>query len=181
MRERFGVITPMPLRLPDRGGTEPQSLAEAVGTFGLERSYAEDGAATLKAVAPGDFEGRQLYAQAKAAFDGLIEQLLADLAQNRDPNLSPVFGERLEAAVNKRVAFSQHVDQAVKARLPKGAKPGMLAALAKVPAALVKELFAGGISIWREWRNAGKDRRDQIATRLEALRWKPFADISAAT
>jgi len=168
----------------DGGGTELLSFAEAIGTLGTfrgERSYAEDGAATLKALAPGEIEGRQLYAQAKAAFDGLIEQLLADLAQNRDPKLSPVFNERLEAAVNKRVAFSQHVDGAVKAMLPEGAKPGLLAALAKVPAALVKELFDGGVSIWREWRGAGKDRRDQIATRLEALRWKPFADIAAAT
>jgi hypothetical protein len=176
-----GFAIPGPLRQPDSGGSsEPQTLAEAVGTFGQERTFAEDGAATLKALAPQDFEGRQLYAQAKAAFDGLIEQLLADLAQNRDPNLSPVFRERLEAAVNKRVAFSQHVDQAVKAGLPKGAKPGLLAALAQIPAALVKELFAGGISIWREWRSAGKDRRDQITTRLEALRWRQFADIEAA-
>jgi hypothetical protein len=179
MHRRGWLAAPL-LLFADLAPAEPQSFAEAVGTLGEERTYAEFGAATLKALAPQDFEGRQLYALAKAAFDGLIEELLGDLAQNRDPTLSPVFRERLDTAVNKRVAFSQHVDEAVKARLPEGAKPGMIATLAKAPAELVKELFTGGISIWHEWRDAGKARRDQIATRLEALRWKQFADIAAA-
>jgi hypothetical protein len=158
---------------------EEPTFSEAIGTLGQERSYAEFGAATLKSYAPTDIDGRQLYAEAKAAFDGLIDQLLADLAQNSDPTLSPTFRDRLDVAVNKRVAFSQHVDQVVKAKLPEGAKPGWVDALAKMPADLVKELFAGGISIWREWRGASKDRREQITTRLEAMRWKPFADIAA--
>lgn len=178
MHRRAWLAAPLLLLISERARAEPLGFAEAVGTLGQERSYAEFGAATLKGLAPADFEGRQLYAQAKATFDGLIEQLLADLAQNRDPTLSPVFSERLNAAVTKRVEFSRHVDQAVKAKLPEGAKPGMLATLAKAPAELVKELFAGGIAIWREWRDAGKDRRDQIIARLEALRWKPFADIA---
>jgi hypothetical protein len=179
MRRRIWLALPFLLLRPDRAGAEEQSFSEAMGTLGQERSYAEFGAGILKTYAPADIDGRQLYAQAKAAFDGLIDQLLTDLAQNRDPTLSPMFRERLDAAVNKRVAFSQHVDQAVKAKLPEGAKPGLIDALAKVPAELIKELFAGGISIWREWSGANKNRRDQIATRLEALRWKPFADVVA--
>jgi hypothetical protein len=178
MRRRLLLVTPLLLVRPDRADAEAPSFSDAMGTLGQERSYAEFGAATLKSYAPGDIDGRQLYAQAKAAFDGLIDQLLADLAQNQDPTLSPAFRDRLDAAVNKRVAFSEHVDRVVKAKLPEGAKAGWIDALANVPADLVRELFAGGVSIWHEWRGASKDRREQIATRLEATRWKPFADIA---
>jgi len=45
---------------------------------------------------------------------------------------------------------------------------------------VVKELFAGGIAIWKEWRSADAGRRSQIATRLEAQRWKSFSDIAPA-
>lgn len=161
------------------GGTP--TLSDAIGTLGQERTYAEFGARMLKAHAADDIEGRRLYAQAKAAFDGLIEQLLTDLAQNRDPALSPAFRQRLDEAVTKRVAFSDYADRAVKTKLPQGAKPLWIDALAQIPADLIKALFDGGLSIWREWRGAGKERRDQIASRLEAQRWKPFADVAPAS
>jgi hypothetical protein len=65
--------------------------------------------------------------------------------------------------------------------VPENAKPGLSDALAKTVPEVIKQLFAGGIAIWREWRTAGKERREQIANRLEAQRWKPFADIPKAT
>jgi hypothetical protein len=148
--------------------------------LGQERSYAEGGAALLKRYAPDDIEGRAGYAQAKAAFDGLIEQLLADLAQNQDPALSPAFRDRLDVAVGKRVAFSERVNDVLKDQIPPGGKPALLDALAKLPAQLIKELFAGGIAIWKEWESVGAERRNQIATRLEAQRWKPFSEITPA-
>lgn len=175
MRRRACIA--LALLLPWAAVAEP-SVSDAIDTLSQERGYAEFGAGILKAYADDDIEGRRLYAEAKAAFDGLIEQLLADLAQDRDPTLSPAFSETLDAAVSKRLAFSQHVDEIIKSKLPKGAKPGLADALAKAPGQVIKALVDGGISIWREWHGAGKDRRDQIAERLEALRWKPFADIA---
>jgi hypothetical protein len=149
-----------------------------------ERSYAESGAAIVKRYAPNDIEARKLYADAKGAFDSLIEQLLADLAQNRDPALSEVFRQRLDAAVLKRVAFSQRVDEVVKPNVPEGAKSAILVALAdalaKAPAELIKQLFDGGMSIWKEWHGVSIERRRQITTRIEAQRWKPFAEIAPA-
>src|SRR5262245_62036916 len=93
-------------------GAEP-TFSEAVGLLSQERSYAESGVAIAKRYAPNDIEARRLYADAKGAFDSLIEQLLADLAQNRDPGLSEVFRQRLDAAVLKRVAFSRRVEEVV--------------------------------------------------------------------
>ena len=168
---------------PCHGADEP-AFSEAVGLLGQERSYAESGAAIVKHYAPNDIETRRLYADAKGAFDSLIEQLLADLAQNRDPGLSEVFRQRLDAAVLKRVAFSQRVDEVVKSNVPEGAKSAILVALAdalaKAPAELIKQLFNGGLAIWKEWRGVNAERRAQITTRIEAQRWKSFAEITPA-
>ena len=125
-------------------GAEP-TFSEAIGLLSQERTYAESGAALVKQYAPSDIEARRLYADAKGAFDGLIEQLLADLAQNNDPEVSAAFRERIDAAAVKRVAF---------------------------------ELFQGGMTIWKEWRGVSTERRKQITTRIEAQRWKPFAEIA---
>ncbi len=164
-------------------GAEP-SFSEAVGLLSQERSYAESGAALVKQYAPGDIEARRLYADAKGAFDGLIEQLLADLAQNNDPELSAAFRERIDAAAMKRVAFSKRADEVLKANVPEGAKNAILVAiaesLAKTPVEIVKELFGGGMTIWKEWRGVSTERRKQITTRIEAQRWKPFAEIPPA-
>lgn len=175
MRRRAWLA--LALLLPWAAVAEP-SFSDAIDALAQERSYAEFGAGILKVYADDDIDGRRLYAQAKAAFDGLIEQLLADLAQDRDPSLTPAFSETLDAAVTKRMAFSQHVDEIITAKLPKGAKPGLADALAKAPGEVIKALVDGGISIWREWHGAAQERREQIAERLEAQRWKPFADIA---
>jgi hypothetical protein len=156
------------------------SFSEAIGLLGQERSYAESGAALIKRYSPDDIDARRRYADAKATFDGLVEQLLADLAQNRDPELSPSFRDRLNSAVEKRFAFSEHVNAVLEAKIPKEAKLPVVDALAKLPADLVKELVAGGIAIWREWRGATVERRNQISTRIEAQRWKLFSEIAAA-
>jgi hypothetical protein len=164
-------------------GAEP-TFSEAIGLLSQERTYAESGVALVKQYAPNDIEARRLYAEAKGAFDGLIEQLLADLAQNRDPGLSTVFRERLEAAAVKRITFSRRVNEVVKPSIPEGAKPAILItlaeALAKAPAELIKQLFDGGMAIWKEWWGVSTERRKQITTRIEAQRWKPFAEISPA-
>jgi hypothetical protein len=160
-------------------GAEP-TFSEAIGLLSQERTYAESGAALVKRYAPNDIEARRLYAEAKGAFDGLIEQLLADLAQNRDPGLSQVFGQRLDAAAVKRLSFSHRVDEVVKPNVPEGAKPAILDALAKAPTELIKQLFDSGMAIWKEWRSVSTERRKQITTRIEAQRWKPFAEITPA-
>jgi hypothetical protein len=156
-------------------------LAEAIGVLSHERGLAEQGASFLRGHAPDDVEGRALYAQAKAAFDGLIDQLLADLAQGRDPQTTPELRAQVERAVEQRLAFSRHVDAVLKRVVPENAKPAWADALAATAGELVKQIFAGGVLIWREARAARSERRKEIAIRLEAQRWKPFAEIPAVT
>ena len=184
MHRHFWLVLTLVLIWPIFCRAADPTFSEAIGLLSQERSYAESGAAIVKRYAPNDIETRRLYADAKGAFDSLIEQLLADLAQNRDPGLSEVFRQRLDAAVLKRVAFSQRVDEVVNPNVPEGAKPAILGALAealaKAPAELIKQLFDGGLAIWKEWRGVDAERRKQITTRIEAKRWKPFAEIIPA-
>jgi hypothetical protein len=153
------------------------NFSEAIGTLGRERSLAEDGASILKHYAPLDIEGRSLYAQGKAAFDEVIEQFLADLAAGHDPQLSPELRTKVEQAVARRLAFSQRVVAVTKEQVPQGAKAGWADALAIGAGELVKQIISGSIMIWREWRTANGDRRKEMAERVEAQRWRSFADI----
>src|SRR5262249_27681144 len=63
---------------------------------------------------------------------------------------------------------SRRVEEVVNANVPEGAKPAILVALAeglaKAPAELVKQLFDGGLAIWKEWRGGGAGGRKQVHT-----------------
>ncbi len=166
-----------------RRGAAAQSLSDAIGVFGRERSLGESTVGLLKRYAPEDIDGRALYAQAKAEFDGLIEQMLADLADRQDPQLSPAFRERLDRALARCAAFSAHAEAVITPRIPAGAKPDWLAVIAGLGNVLpdtVKALVDAGIAIWREFRAANAERRREIEARVEAQRWKPWAEIPAA-
>src|SRR4051794_17563998 len=68
------------------------TLRDAVGRLAEERTFAESGAGLLKKYAAQDqsalIEGQKLYARAKAAFDGVIEQLLLDVDEDQNPGAS---------------------------------------------------------------------------------------------
>ncbi len=53
--------------------------------------------------------GIQLYADAKAEFDGLIAQLRLDIIEGRDPTKSAKFDAALQAAAKSRIAFTNFV------------------------------------------------------------------------
>ena len=154
-------------------------FSQMLGTLGRERSLAEAGVSIIKHYAPEDIDGRLKYAQAKSAFDGLIDQLLADLAQGKDPDVSTEFRAKVQSAVDSRTAFSNQVAMVIKTKVPPGAKagwPDLLAAGGAV-GELVGDLISGGIKIWQAWQQASGARRDRLTARLSEQRWKQFADI----
>ncbi len=155
-------------------------FTEAVGVLAEERGLAEHGASLLKRHAPEDIEARALYAQAKAAFDGLIERLLAELAQGHEPKASVELRARLDHAAERRLAFSRRVDEALRRALPEGAKEGWEEAVARTAGEVVARLLEGLVGAWREWRAGGAERRRDMAARVEAQRWRGWADIPAA-
>jgi hypothetical protein len=152
---------------------------EAAGVLAEERSFAESDASLLKTYAAADqaalLQGQRLYAEAKAASDGLIARLLAVLADDRDPASADELKQAAERAFVTRLEFSHHVNDA----LPdlRGTRSVLLDALAKPATDLVKALIDGGIAVWKEYRRGNELRRATLRAQLEAQHWRAFAEL----
>jgi len=159
-----------------------QTLGATIRVLAEERVRGENAAAMIGRYIHGDAAllatGEQLYTEAQAAFNGLIAQLQLELAETRKPSESEDFGKALAAAVEKRkvlLAFTAD-------RIPqeKGTK-GLEALIGEALAASVGELISGvteaAMTLWREFRGARQERRDEIRGRLEAERWRPFTTV----
>ena len=158
----------------------PATYSDAIQVLAHEQSDAEQYAVILNRFGKKDpsryVQGIARYAEAKADFDGLIEALKTDLIEGRDPSASPKLSEALRAAAEKRIGFTTFVtDQVVGST--EGAR-GVLPNEISVIPDLVKALTDAGISVWKEYAAAGKQRRDEIRDQLDHLKWKPFADIA---
>jgi len=158
----------------------PAAFSEAIRVLARERSAAEAYAILLDTHGKKDVSryvrGIELYADAKAEFDGLIEGLKAEVGAGRDPAASPQFKELLDAAAKKRIAFTSFVGEDVIGNT-QGAKPALPVVIAAVPA-LVKALVDAGVAIWKEWVAVSTERRKEIVDQLNGLRWRAFADIA---
>jgi hypothetical protein len=158
----------------------PMSFSDAVQVLAREQSAAEQYAVMLDRFGKTDprcyVQGISRYAEAKADFDGLIEALKTDLIQHRDPMRSPKFPAALQAAAEKRIVFTSFVADEVVSK--KEGSRTLLYDVIRVVPDLIKKLTESGISIWHEFRDAGKARRDQILNQLDHLKWKAFADIA---
>lgn len=155
------------------------TFADAIAIMAEKRSAAEGSVALLKRYRPQDFEARRLYAKAKAAFDGVIGQLQADLASAKSPKLTPKFRQRLEDAAKRAHEFGTHADRALDETVPPGSK-SVLRALVGELDKLITAIVNGGIAIFQEADRVGEHRRKEMAARIEQERWLAFGDIEAA-
>jgi hypothetical protein len=155
------------------------SLPEAMRFLAHEKSAAEQFAVILSTVGKNDaalyVRGIQLYADAKAEFDGLIGQLRIELQTGQEPAKSVKFNQALKDAAAKRIAFTSFVSSEVDKL--QGARPGLEDLIQVVPD-LVKAITEAGLSIWKAFREAHKERRDAILNELELLQWRPFAELA---
>lgn len=154
-------------------------LSEAVRFLAHEKSAAEQYAVILSTVGKTDtaqyVRGIELYADAKAEFDALIAELKFDLTTGQDPARSAKFTEALQGAAEKRVAFTSFVKHEVVDKF-KGARPGLPDVLNVVPE-LVKAITDAGLSIWKAYRDTGKERRDAILNELGHLEWRSISEL----
>jgi hypothetical protein len=156
------------------------TLGETIRVLAEERVLGENAAALLGRFGRNDagllIEGERLYSAAQAAFNGLIAQLQLELVQTRKPSESEAFGQALAAAVERRKALLALVTE----RIPReeGAKSGLVDLIAGALAGSVGELISkvteAATTLWGEFRRAKQERRDEIRSRLEAQRWRPF-------
>jgi hypothetical protein len=155
------------------------SLPDAMRFLAHEKSAAEQYALILSTVGKNDaaiyVRGIELYADAKAEFDGLIAQLRIELQTGQEPAKSVKFNQALKGATEKRIAFTSFVSSEVE-KLP-GARPGLEDLIQVVPD-LVKAITDAGLSIWKAFREARKERRDAILNELELMQWRPFAELA---
>jgi hypothetical protein len=156
------------------------TLADAVRVLTREKSAAEGYAEILATVGKADIgryvRGIQLYADAKAEFDALIAELKFDLTTGQDPARSAVFTGALQGAAEKRVAFTSFVKREVVDLVP-DARAGLPDPFAAVPE-LVKTITDAGLSIWKAFHDANKERRDAILNEVEHLQWRSFAELA---
>ena len=163
-----------------RAPSTDAALATAVGFLTREKSAAEQYAVILATAGKLDkavyLRGIQLYADAKADFDAMIAELKFDLTTGQDPANSAVFTGALQGAAQKRIAFTSFVSREVVDKV-KGAKPGLPGLIEAAPE-LVKAITESGLSIWKAFRDSGKERRDAILSEVDQLRWRSFADLA---
>lgn len=152
------------------------SLPGAMRFLTHEKSAAEQYAVILSTVGKNDtalyVRGIALYADAKAEFDGLIAELRIELQTGQE---SAKFNQALKGAAEKRIAFTSFVSSEVDKL--QGARPGLEDLIQVVPD-LVKAITEAGLSIWKAFRGARKERRDAILNELELVQWRPFAELA---
>jgi hypothetical protein len=167
------LIGLLPTRLLAKTTPDAPTLSDAVAVLERERSAAEQYAVILATVGRKDVilyvRGIQLYADAKADFDGLIAQLRLDLIEGRDPGQSSKFEAALQAAAEKRIAFTNFVSDQIAGQI-QGARPG-LADVVKVVPDLVKGHHRGrrGDLGCVQQGQQGASRRHSVRNRPPAL------------
>jgi len=153
--------------------------SDAMRLFAREKSAAEQYAVILSTIGKNDavqyIRGIKLYADAKAEFDGLIEELRFDLLNGREPASSATFNEALKKAAEERVAFTSFVSSKVDEL--GGARPLLPDVIQSVPE-LVKAITDAGLAIWKEFRSGREQHRDALLNELDHLKWQPFAQLA---
>jgi hypothetical protein len=155
-------------------------LGRAIGVLTREKSAAEQYAVILATVGKSDpalyVRGIELYADAKAEFDGMVAELKFDLTHGQNPVESSVFINTLQGAAQKRIAFTSFVSREVVDKLS-GTKPGLPELITAAPE-LIKAITDSGLSIWKAFHDASKERREAILSEVNQLRWQSFADLA---
>jgi hypothetical protein len=162
---------------------QTETVTSSIGLLREQREQAQYAAALLKSMrqrselSEGEYrQGVLCYVGAKAAVDGWLDRLLSELETGGGRELSDSHMQTLQDAGVKVHAFMDYVSG-----LGEDRSQGALDALAKVLPDTIKALVDAGIKLWGEIRPTGKDRREALIRRIEALRWLSFENVPAAT
>ncbi len=155
----------------------PSEMENAIGVLAQYKSYAEQQArnlttlATAKEITEDQYRaGQILYMEAKASFDGWIEQLIFEIRSGLTDKGSPHYETMRETAQIKGDAFSTFVN---KYFLPKRRR-GAVGDLLKSFFANMKDV---GPSIMKGFVNGGNADRTYIIEQIKGAKWRAFAEI----
>lgn len=149
---------------------------DAVRLIAEERSKAEEWAKVLKS----DWEkntveyekGETLYIDAKASFDGWLDQLKLDIVADRTPEAG-----QYEASLKKAVEKSQTFTQYVQTLKYSSEKPMPQIRIGIGIDTIVEAIVGAGVKIWEAYRDADAERKQQIINVLNELKWKSFEEL----
>ncbi len=152
----------------------PSDLAQGIGILSEYKSNAEQqarilvGLAAEEDISKDDYrKGQSLYAQAKAAFDGWIDQLVFEIQSGKTALLSPQYETVKEAAKAKGDTFTKYVQEQFLGKSRRGEV-----------ADVFKSLFASITDVGRAVKNgfsqASAPDQAQAIKKLEAYKWSPF-------
>jgi hypothetical protein len=152
-----------------------------IRVLGEEKANSEEMARLLHAYVGNDVAkeagGIKSYSAARAAFEGVIEELKSDVNRAHSPANGPELKTVVEAAVTKSHQFASYVDE----NLPKeGAARGPIDIISILAGSdkLLKVLVDAGIAIWDKFHERSEEEKSKIGTQLEQLRWKSYSELT---
>ena len=157
---------------PRPGPHLPPGASDGIRLIAEQRSKAGDWARILQRewskTTPAYRQGEALYIDARAAFNGWIEQLKLDLQAGRRLDQSSQYQQTLQRAVDKSEAFIRHVSEHRSSYH-----------VAAFPIAdLIVGLTDAGIKVWQEWQRADQAQQERLKRELDGQKWRPFDQLS---
>jgi hypothetical protein len=160
----------------------PEGLAGAIKIMAKEKSLAEQFVVILNTVGKGDVKqyarGIELYAEAKAEFDGLIEGMKTNLELGEPLRESLDFKNSLRTAVDNRWAFTSYIKENIIG--DEQGKRFPYEDIIKDAAELISKLTDAAFKIWKEYRNSADKEKQAIRSQLDGVKWKPYSEIGGA-
>jgi hypothetical protein len=147
---------------------------EAVARINAERSKIVGCAAQLRATGTDAQQkaGAEAYAKAKAAMDGVLDDLVLALSGKSSTVDAKAMEARLQAGINARIAFCKSAE----ATAPKGGEKQIFQ---DVYTDTLKPTMDAVLSLFGR-RAAPQSERRTVTTQLEAARWPEYAGVAPA-
>ena len=157
----------------------PETKEDAFRVLGREQSLAESYVHMLNEFGKNDLntyaKGIELYVEAKAEFNGLIEFMKNKLIKAEPFDKSPDFHETMKNAVDRRMSFTTYIKEQI---LSKHAdEKGFATDIMGGTGELITALTGAGKTIWQEYRVVKDSQKNELLDQLEALKWKAFHQI----
>src|SRR3990170_1240018 len=157
----------------------PETKEDAFRVLGREQSLAESYVYMLNEFGKNDLDtyakGIELYAEAKAEFNGLIEFMKTKLIKAEPFDKSPDFHETMENAVDRRMSFTTYIKEQILSKHAGG--KGIATDIMGGAGELITALTGVGKIIWQEYRAVKDTQKKELLDQLDALKWKEFHQI----
>lgn len=157
----------------------PETKEDAFRVLSREQSLAESYVHMLNEFGKNDLntyaKGIELYSEAKAEFNGLIEFMKNKLIKAEPFDKSPDFHETMKNAVDRRMSFTTYIKEQILSK--HAGEKGIATDIMGGAGELITALTGVGKTIWQEYRAVKDSQKKELLDQLDALKWKEFHQI----